>query len=81
MDKKSTEVKPVIKSRNQRYFEEQRKECSDRELQMELLYAQQILIEKMDKVRGNTNTLVWWLIVLPFIFGLILKMLGLGSLA
>lgn len=73
-------VESVKKSKREKNFEAQRRNCSDREIQLELLYSQKLLIEKMDKVRGNTNTLIWWLIVLPFIFGLILMMLGLGSL-
>ena len=72
MFNKSKEVKPVNKSDKQKYFEEQRKDWSDRELQMDMLYAQQILIDKMDKVRGNTNTLIWWLIAIPIILGVII---------
>lgn len=74
-------VESVKKSKWQQNFEDKRKNYSDREIQLELLYSQKKLNDTMDKVRGNTKTLIWWLIVLPFIFGLILMMLGLGSLA
>ena len=80
-DPKYNPVDPIKKSKRQQYFESQRGNISDREIQLELLYSQKILNETMDKVRGNTNTLIWWLIVLPFIFGIILMMFGLGSLA
>ena len=80
-DLMSNSVDSVVeKSKRQQYFEVQRRNLADREIQLELLFSQKILIETMDRVRGNTNTLIWWLIVLPFIFGLILMMLGLGSL-
>jgi len=67
-------VPPVIKSKKQRLFEDQRRELSDREIQIELLYAQQIMINKLDKVRGNTNTLIWWLIAIPIIIGAVIFM-------
>lgn len=67
-------VPPVKKSELQRMFEFQRRDWSDREIQLEMLYAQQILINKMDKVRGNTNTMIWWLIVIPIIIGIIVAM-------
>ena len=65
-------AEPVKKSKRQQYFEDQRRNMSDREIQFELLYSQKILIETMDKVRGNTNTLIWWLIAIPIILGIIL---------
>jgi len=64
-------VEPVKKSKRQQYFEDQRRNLSDRELQLDLLYSQKLLIETMDKVRGNTNTLIWWLIAIPFMIGAI----------
>ena len=65
-------AEPVKKSKRQQYFEDQRRNMSDREIQFELLYSQKILIETMDKVRGNTNTFIWWLIAIPIILGIIL---------
>lgn len=66
------EVNPVSKSKRQKYFEEQRRDWSDREIQLEMLFSQQLLIEKMEKVRGNTNTMIWWLIVIPIVIALLL---------
>ena len=65
-------AEPVKKSKRQQYFEDQRRNLSDRELQLDLIYSQKLLIETMDKVRGNTNTLIWWLIAIPIILGIIL---------
>ena len=67
-------VEPMKKSKRQQYFEDQRRNLSDREMQLDLLYSQKLLIETMDKVRGNTNTLIWWLIAIPFIIGAIIFM-------
>jgi len=64
-------VLPPIKTKRQRHFIEQRKDWSDREIQLEHLFYQQILIDKTDKVRGNTNTMIWWLIAIPFVIGII----------
>lgn len=67
-------AEPMKKSKQQQYFEDQRRNLSDRELQLDLLYSQKLLIETMDKVRGNTNTLIWWLIAIPVIIGAIIFM-------
>ena len=64
-------VEPVEKTKRQWYFEGQRRNLSDREIQLELLFSQKILIETMDRVRGNTNTMIWWLIVIPLVIGVI----------
>jgi predicted nuclease of restriction endonuclease-like RecB superfamily len=58
-------VEPMKRWKRQQYFEDQRRNLSDRELQLNLLYSQKLLIETMDKLRGNTNTLIWWLIAIP----------------
>ena len=65
------EVLPPIKSKRQRHFIEQRKDWSDREIQLEQSFYQQILIDKTEKVRGNTNTMIWWLIAIPLVIGII----------
>ena len=79
-------VLPVYKSEERIEFEEQRKDWSDRDIQMEMLYDQQVLVAEQhemlnaqynlirstEKVRANTNTLIWWLIAIPIILGIIL---------
>tara|TARA_R100000789_G_C3008645_1_gene150716 strand:+ start:910 stop:1113 length:204 start_codon:yes stop_codon:yes gene_type:complete len=41
------------------------------QLLKELLYYQKTQIEKLEKVRSNTSTLVWWLVAIPIIFGIL----------
>ena len=74
------EFNRVSKPKRQKYFEQQRKDWSDREIRMEMLYAQQILIEKTDKVRGNTNTMIWFLIVIPIILAFLAFIISISSL-
>jgi len=69
---------PKIKKSQQELFQDNRKNYSDKDIQLELLFTQRLLLDtqrqllKMtDKVRGNTNTLIWWLIVMPIIFTII----------
>jgi len=78
-------VLPVYKSEERIEFEEQRKDWSNRDRQIEMLYALQtlvdeqrdidkgmrILVDTTDKVRGNTNTMIWWLVAIPMAMGVI----------
>lgn len=54
-------------------------ELTDSELLREHLFAQQLQIEKLEKIRKNTSILVWWLVALPVIFGILFFLLGLGA--
>ena len=71
-----TPAEPVKKTRRQEYFEKQRIQWSDRDIQLEILYAQQIQIDKLEKIRANTNTMIWWLIAIPIILAILLVLLG-----
>ncbi|GAB4165640.1 MAG: hypothetical protein Tsb0033_27450 [Winogradskyella sp.] len=42
------------------------------QLLKELLYYQKIKIEKLEKIRSNTSSLVWWLIAIPIIVGILM---------
>ncbi|NRD19839.1 hypothetical protein HNV08_07235 [Winogradskyella eckloniae] len=53
---------------------------NNEEILRELLFAQQLQIDKLEKIRSNTSKLVWWLIALPIIFGFFTMLLGLGRL-
>lgn len=46
----------------------------------EILFAHQIQIEKLEKIRSNTSTLVWWLVALPIIFTILFVVMGSGFL-
>lgn len=46
----------------------------------EILFAQALQIDKLEKLRSNTSTLVWWLVAIPIIcFILILFFGGFGN--
>lgn len=59
-------------------FVENRKHYSDKDIQFDLLYTQRQLLttqrqllEKTEKIRANTSTLIYWLIVIPIVIGVI----------
>lgn len=51
-------------------FIEKYGELSEDEIQKEQLFIQQLSLEKLEKIRANTSTLVW-LVVIPFIISLL----------
>tara|TARA_R110002033_G_C3895715_1_gene239403 strand:- start:8350 stop:8580 length:231 start_codon:yes stop_codon:yes gene_type:complete len=51
----------------------------DSEILKELLFANQIQIEKLEKIRGNTSMLVWWLVAIPILSFILFLLLG-GSM-
>ncbi|MGG5487606.1 hypothetical protein [Gaetbulibacter sp. NE] len=51
---------------------------NDHETLKEILFAQQLQIEKLEKIRSNTSVLVWWLVALPLIFGILMVVFGIG---
>ena len=63
-----------MKTKAQINFEEKRKDYTDRELMMELLYSNWKVQNATERTRGNTSTLVWFVvigIILSFISGLV----------
>jgi len=52
-------------------FNEQYGELSEVEIQKEILFSHKITNLKLEKIRENTSKLVWFLIVVPFIIGVI----------
>ena len=65
--KKEMNLTPKRKRFNEKY-----NELGESEIQKELLFAQQLIIEKLERVRANTSTLVWFIIIIPVIFGFLL---------
>ncbi|MGB2525655.1 hypothetical protein [Flagellimonas sp. SN16] len=61
-----------MKSKGQLKFEEDRKDLSDREIQMEILYACYIGYKTAERTRQNTSKLIN-LIVLGIIFSIIIS--------
>lgn len=51
---------------------------NDSETLKEILFAQTLKVEKLEKIRSNTSMLVWWLVIIPII--LVLMFLFLGGL-
>lgn len=63
-----------MKTKAQVNFEERRKDYTDRELMMELLYSNWKVQNATERTRGNTSTLVWFVvigIILSLISGLV----------
>ncbi|WP_421810547.1 hypothetical protein [Flagellimonas sp.] len=52
-----------MKSKAQLKFEESRKEYSDREIMIELLYSNWKIQEATEKTRSNTSSLVWYVVI------------------
>ena len=52
----------------------------DSETLKELLFANQLQLEKLERIRANTSILVWWLVALPVILGILVFAFGLGGI-
>lgn len=52
-----------MKSKAQLKFEESRKDYSDREIIIELLYSNWKIQEATEKTRSNTSSLVWYVVI------------------
>ncbi len=76
MSRKPLKPKPLTPQRL--VFNEKYGEMSGQELLQENLFAQQIQIEKLEKIRSNTSQLVWWLVAIPIIIVIIAFIFGLG---
>jgi hypothetical protein len=64
-----------MKSKAQEKFENDRKDLSDREIMMEILYASYLNYRSTEGVRSNTATLIWFVII-----GVVISV-GLGILS
>lgn len=49
----------------------------EKEMLREMLFAQQIQIDKLERTRSNTSTLVWFLVAIPFVFAILGFIVGL----
>lgn len=54
-------------SDKQNHFREKYKDFSDRDMMIELLLAQSIQIDKLERNRSNTSKMVWFFIGIPII--------------
>nr|WP_321222422.1 hypothetical protein [uncultured Psychroserpens sp.] len=73
----TNKIKSTLKRIN---FLETYNDFTNEEILRELLFAKKLQIDKLEKIRSNTSKLVWWLIALPIIIGILIMLLGLGSL-
>ena len=71
MKKKEQKLPPKRYEFNEKYYD-----FTKSEIQKELLFTQQLTIEKLEKIRANTSILVWFLIVIPIIFGILAVLLS-----
>ncbi|WP_457610251.1 hypothetical protein [Lutibacter sp.] len=62
-------------ARIRKIFNEKYGELSENEIQKEILLSQKITNLKLEKIRSNTSNIVWFLIVIPTIFGFIAAIL------
>lgn len=69
-----------MKSKAQQKFEESRKDYTDRELMLELLYSNWKVQEATEKTRSNTSTIVW-IVVIGIILSIISAIVGVGAAA
>lgn len=49
---------------------------TDSEILKEILYIQKTQAGKLERIRSNTSTMVWWLIAIPIISVLIMAFFG-----
>lgn len=66
------------KSARRLRFENDYGSLNETEIQKEILYLQQLNLEKLERVRANTSNLVWFLIVIPIIIGVLLSIVGIN---
>ena len=59
-------------SQKRKWFNDYFKDFTESEIQKEILFAQHLTNDKLEKVRSNTSKVVWWLIVIPIIVAVIL---------
>ncbi len=52
-----------MKTKKQQEFEESRKEYTDREIQLEILYSNWRIQASTENTRANTSTIVWIVVI------------------
>lgn len=65
---------PMTKKRIK--FLETYSDLDDSETLKELLFANTLQVEKLEKIRSNTSMLVWWLVAIPILFFIIILFFG-----
>jgi len=70
--------KASTRSPQQFKYEKERENWTDREIQMAQLYFLTLIQDRTERTRANTSTMVWFLIVIPIVFGIILFIFSIG---
>ena len=66
----------IFKTASRINFDKKYDNLNDSQTLTELLFAQQLQIEKLEKIRRNTSILVWWLIAIPIVVGFFVLFFG-----
>lgn len=74
-------AEPVSKTKRQQYFERQRMNWSDRDLQLEANFQNKLQLEKLERIRSNSSKIVWWLIAIPIILAVLFFILSILGVA
>ena len=61
-------------SPKRKWYNEYWGDLNESEIQKEILFAQLLTNDKLEKVRSNTSKIVWWIIVIPIIVAVIFGM-------
>ncbi|MGO2357396.1 hypothetical protein [Mesonia sp.] len=62
LEKQTSEILPSRKAFDKIYGE-----LSDNEIQQEILFTHKLSLDKLERIRKNTSTLVWFIIIIPII--------------
>ena len=71
MKNEASKLTPKRKNFNEKYDN-----LNEIEIQKEILFSQRLMLEKLEQIRTNTSTLVWFLIIIPIIVGVIIAMMS-----
>lgn len=62
LEKQTSEILPSRKAFDKIYGE-----LPDNEIQQEILFTHKLSLDKLERIRKNTSTLVWFIIIIPII--------------
>lgn len=51
-------------------------DLDDSEILRELLFLNQLQLDKLEKIRSNSSMLVWWLVAIPVIMVIVVLIFG-----
>ncbi|MCB0802446.1 MAG: hypothetical protein KDB74_05050 [Flavobacteriales bacterium] len=66
--------KELIESRKE--FNQKYDDFDEVQILKEILYAQTLQVDKLERLRANSSKLVWWLVAIPIISFVLFVILG-----